>query len=114
MPIMSRINCGFEKKEGFGIFTFGSDLTKKSEKDLNLILMRAIHGIDRTVLNMRDVVKIDVACMKLLIKAYRTSLRLKKPLIVTGLSKEYQRELFHNKSMLKMTMTQKSGMSDII
>ncbi len=98
MPLMSRMNCRFERKEGFGIVTFSSDLTKNRENDLYLILMRAIHGIDRAVLNMKNVVKIDVECMKLLKKAYHTSLRLKTPMIVTGLSANYRRDFLHNDS----------------
>lgn len=114
MSLTNGINCGFERKEGFGIVTFSSDLTKNNEKDLNLLLMRAINGIDRAVLNMRNVVKIDVECMKLLQEAYHTSLRLKNPMIVTGLSANYRRELFQNNEVLRMTVPLKSSVYDSI
>jgi anti-anti-sigma regulatory factor len=107
--VHKEMNYGFESKAGFGIVTFSSDLTKKNEKDLVQLLMRAIHGIDRVILNMRNVVNIDAACMKLLKKAYHTSLRLKKPLIVTGLSVNYQRELFNNVVARRMKVPLKSS-----
>lgn len=111
MPLMSRMNCGFEEKEGFGIFTFSSDLTNKHEKDLNLLLMRAIHSTERAVLNMCSVARIDAACMKLLQKAYHTSLRLKTPLIVTGLSTKYRSELLSKDDVRRIKMTQQSRVS---
>ncbi len=79
----------FEQLGKIGIFTFNSDITTEHEDELKIILMRAIHGFDRAVLNFKKVSKIDLNCMQLLKRAYCTSVRLKNHLILTNFPRDY-------------------------
>jgi anti-anti-sigma regulatory factor len=89
------MNVSFEKLENIGIFSFKGALTTKQEDDLQMLLMRAIHGIDRVVLNFRKVTMIDVVCRDLLRKAYYTSVKLKNPIIMTEIPGDYLSEIFN-------------------
>jgi anti-anti-sigma regulatory factor len=79
------MNFSFDQIGNFGIFTFQGDLTAGQEDDLKIILMRAIHSIDRAVLNFKKVPRIDFDCLELLRRAYYTSVRLKNPLILINI-----------------------------
>ncbi|RJQ23268.1 MAG: hypothetical protein C4560_00940 [Nitrospiraceae bacterium] len=87
--------CEFEQFDSVGVFTFCGELTREYEDELKLVLMRAIHGIDRSVLKFNNVRRIDRKCTRLLKQAYRTSIRLKSPFIITGLSGTLLAKLTH-------------------
>jgi anti-anti-sigma regulatory factor len=87
------MKVSFEELGHVGIFTFKGELTTKQEDDLKILLMRAIHGIDRAVLNFRKVTRIDFTCRELLRKAYCTSIRLKNPIIMTEVPQNYLPEI---------------------
>ena len=89
------MNVSFEELDNVGIFTFKGEITTTQEDDLKMLLMRAIHGIDRAVLNFRKVTRIDIVCRELLRKAYCTSIRLKNPIIMTEVPKNYLSEIFN-------------------
>jgi len=89
-----KINFKFEQFNNVGIFNLAGELTSEHEDELKLLLMRAIHGMDRAVLNMKKVTRIDLTCFKLLRKAYCTSLRLKSPLILTEVPRDYISEIY--------------------
>ncbi|MEN8264279.1 MAG: hypothetical protein ABFR82_12535 [Nitrospirota bacterium] len=89
------MNVSFEELENIGIFTFRGELTTKQEDDLKMLLMKAIHSSDRSVLNFRKVTKIDITCRELLRKAYCTSVRLKNPIIMTEIPKSYLPEILN-------------------
>lgn len=84
-----KINFTYEQFNNVGIFNLNGELTSEHEDELKLLLMRAIHGVDRAVLNMKKVTRIDGTCFNLLRKAYCTSLRLKSPIILTEVPKDY-------------------------
>ncbi|MEW6599996.1 MAG: hypothetical protein AB1499_03410 [Nitrospirota bacterium] len=88
------INFTFEKFNNIGIFNLTGDLTSEHEDDLKLLLMRAIHGMDRAVLNLKKVTSIDWTCRQLLRKAYCTSLRLKSPMIIMDVPARYMTEIY--------------------
>ncbi len=75
----------FEQHGTIGIFTFRGELSSDYEDELKLILMRAIHSMDRAVLNFKKVTHIDFKCLQLVEQAYLTSIRLKNPLILTDM-----------------------------
>lgn len=75
----------FEQHGTVGIFTFKGKLSPDYEDELKLILMRAIHSMDRAVLNFKQVTRIDFKCLQLIEQAYFTSIRLKNPLILTDM-----------------------------
>ena len=77
----------FEQVGTIGIFKFRGKLTGDHEENLKLILMRAIHSIDRAVLNFKKVTWIDLKCLQLVKQAYLTSVRLKNPLILIEVPK---------------------------
>ena len=84
-----KINFTFEQFNNVGIFNIIGDLTSEHEDELKLLLMRAIHSMDRAVLNLKKVSRIDSTCFHLLRKAYCTSLRLKSPIILTEVPGNY-------------------------
>ena len=89
------MHVSFEELDNVGIFTLRGEITTTQEDDLKILLMRAIHGIDRAVLNFRKVTRIDITCRELLRKAYCTSIRLKNPLIMTEVPKNYLSEILN-------------------
>ncbi len=97
MFFLSKMNCNFEEYGGVGIFSFSGKLTEEHKDDLNMLLMRAIHSIDRVVLNFSKVKQIDVTSLMQIKKAYYTSLRLDNPLIMTAVPAKYRKELFDDK-----------------
>ncbi len=97
MLFLSNIDCSFEEYGGIGIFSFGGKLTEEHKDDLNMLLMRAIHSIDRAVLNFSKVKQIDMPSLMQIKKAYYTSIRLKNPLIMTEVPHKYKKELFDDK-----------------
>jgi anti-anti-sigma regulatory factor len=90
-----KINYTFEQVGNVGIYNLTGELTTDHEDDLKLILMRAIHSIDRAVFNLKKVTSIDLKCLKLLKKAYCTSLRLKSPIILTEVPHHYISEIYN-------------------
>ncbi|RJQ54043.1 MAG: hypothetical protein C4526_05465 [Nitrospiraceae bacterium] len=72
-----------------GIFNFSGELTREHEDNLKIALMRAIHSLDRAVLNFKKVKLIDLRCMQLLKQAYLTSVRLRNPLIMINLQENH-------------------------
>lgn len=89
------MNVSFEELGKIGIFTFRGELTTGQEDDLQMLLMKAIHGIERSVLNFRKVTKIDITCREILRRAYCTSVRLKNPIIMTEIPKSYLPEILN-------------------
>ena len=83
-----------ESFKNVGIFTISGDISSEHEDSLKLLLMNAVHGVNRSVLNFRDVNRINRNCHRLLNKAYRTSLRLKNPIIITEIPETYLPEIF--------------------
>jgi len=92
--VNNKINFTFEQFSNVGIFNLNGELTAEHEDELQLLLMRAIHGMDRAVLNMKKVTRIDCTCFNLLRKAYCTSLRLKSPIIITEVPRDYINEIY--------------------
>ncbi len=88
------MNFSFEKYEDVGIFKLTGHITADHEDTLKLMLMRAVHSMDRAVLNLKDVSVIDSRCLRLLKKAYRMSVRLKNPIILTEVPAQYITEIF--------------------
>ena len=80
--------------DNVGIFTISGDMISEHEDNLKLLLMKAVHGVNRSVLNFRDINRINRNCLKLLNKAYCTSLRLKNPIIMTEVPETYLPEIF--------------------
>ncbi len=91
---LESMEVNFRQHDNVGIFTFHGELTDLHTENLQLILIRAIHGIDRAVLNFKTVTRIDTSCLKLLRTAYCTSLRLKNPLILTEVPEHCLPDLF--------------------
>lgn len=89
-----KINFTFEQFNNVGIFNLIGDLSAEHEDELKLLLMRAIHGMDRAVLNLKKVTSIDITCFSLLRKAYCTSLKLKSPIIITEVPPHYISEIY--------------------
>ena len=87
----------FERSGPVGIFTFNGELSSIHESKLSVILMRAIHSVDRAVLNFRDVSNIDLKCLDLIKNAYCTSLRLKNPIIITDIPARFINDIFNCK-----------------
>jgi anti-anti-sigma regulatory factor len=85
----------FEQHGTTGIFNFNGTVTMGHESDLKNLLIKAIHSMDRAVLNFKNVTKIDEQCRNLLKTAYCTSLRLRNPLILTNVPKAYLPDLFN-------------------
>lgn len=90
----NKINFTFEQFNNVGIFNLIGELSAEHEDELKLLLMRAIHGVDRAVLNMNKVTSIDITCFSLIRKAYCTSLRLKNPIIITDIPGNYMTEIY--------------------
>jgi anti-anti-sigma regulatory factor len=88
----------FEQVGTVGIFKFRGELTGDHEENLKLILMRAIHSIDRAVLNFKKVTWIDLECLQLVKQAYLTSVRLKNPLILIEVPKSCSSDMVNNKN----------------
>jgi anti-anti-sigma regulatory factor len=89
------------KHESFnnvGLFTISGDMSSEHEDNLKLLLMKAVHSIYRSVLNFRGVNRINRNCLKLLNKAYYTSLRLKNPIIMTEIPGTYIPDIFSCKT----------------
>ncbi len=87
------MDYAFKQTEGIGIYSFNGELTKKNKETLQLLLLRAIHSIDRVVFNFKNVGKIDAQCLELLRRAYCTSVRLNNPVIMTYIPTFYMSEI---------------------
>lgn len=94
MHLIQDMPYKFERLGDVGIFTLNGELQSEHEDDLKLLLMRAMHSIERAVLNFKSVTEIDGICLQLLNRAYCASVRLKKPLILTNVPEHYLTELF--------------------
>jgi anti-anti-sigma regulatory factor len=94
MTGLTHIDYIFEKVGNVGLYYLRGKLTSDKEDSLKLLLMRALHRTDRAVINLRDVSCIDDSCMKLLIRAYKISLRMKKLLIIAEPPEDYMEEIF--------------------
>lgn len=88
-----------ESYKNIVIFNISGDMSSEHEDNLKLLLMKAVHCENRSVLNFRDVNRINRNCLKLLNKAYCTSLRLKNPIIITEIPETYMPEIFSCKSL---------------
>jgi anti-anti-sigma regulatory factor len=89
MIIQKTVDMQYEENGDVGIYNLSGRLTTEREDDLKLLLMKALYRTDRAVVNLRDVTTIDHSCIRLLNKAYCTSIRLKSPIIITGAPQEY-------------------------
>jgi len=83
------VDFSFEQVGNVGIFILKGELTRDCEDGLKLILMRAIHSMDRGVLNFKEVTRIDHKCLQLIKQAYTASVRIKNPLILTEVPQNY-------------------------
>lgn len=88
------INFTFKQFDNVGIFNLFGELTAEYQDELKLLLMRAIYGMDRAVLNLKKVTSIDFTCLNLLRNAYCASIRLKNPLILTEVPVIYLNEIY--------------------
>ena len=88
-----------ESFENVGVFKISGDVSSDHEDSLKLLLMKAVNGINRSVLNLSGVNSISRNCLKLLNKAYCTSLRLKNPIIMTEVPDAYLPDIFSCKSL---------------
>jgi anti-anti-sigma regulatory factor len=95
MSLIKNLPYKLERSGNIGIFAFNGELSSEHENDLTLILMKAIHNSDRAVLNLKEVTKINSTCLQLLNTAYCTSIRLKKPLILTEVPKKYLSDMYN-------------------
>lgn len=84
----------YEINKGIGIYSLSGKLTSRHEDDLKIVLMRALYNTERAVINLKEVSNIDESCLDLLKNAYCTSLRLKNPVIMTGIAREYADRIF--------------------
>jgi len=82
-----------QKLNNVSIFNLYGDLSSEQESELNLLLMRAIHGNDRAVVNLKHITGADTACLIMLRDAYTASRRIKNPIIFTGVRKEYEEDI---------------------
>jgi len=83
------MDFSFEQVGSVGIFILKGELTKDCEDGLKLVLMKAIHSMDRGVLNFKEVTRIDHKCLQLIRQAYTASVRIKNPLILTEVPQNY-------------------------
>lgn len=95
MLTQTNINLHYEENGVVGIFSLSGELTADQEDDLKIMLMRALYRTERAVVNFKDVSKINNSCIKLLNNAYCTSIRLRNPIIITGIPQEYIDRVFH-------------------
>ncbi len=82
-----------ESLDNVGIFFLSGDIAAEHEDNLKLLLMKAVHAENRSVINLREVTGINHNCRKLLNKAYCTSKRLNNPLIMTEIPRNYMSEI---------------------
>jgi anti-anti-sigma regulatory factor len=94
MTTDSKIDLAYEKSGGVGIYSLSGRLTAEQEDDLKIMLMKALYCTERAVINLKDITTIDHSCLKLLRNAYCTSLRLKNPVIMTGIPQDYADRIF--------------------
>lgn len=83
------MDFSFEQVGSVGIFILRGELTSDCEDGLKLVLMKAIHSMDRGVLNFKEVTLIDHKCLQLIKQAYAASVRIKNPLILTEVPQNY-------------------------
>lgn len=92
------MELSFQRYGSVGIFNFSGKLTREFEDNLKIALMRAIHSIDKAVLDFKKVDWIDFKCLRLIKEAYYTSVRLKNPLILVNLHQSYLKKISHQMS----------------
>lgn len=83
------MDFNYTQLDNLGIFKFNCELTAEIENDLGIVLMKAIYSIERAVLNLKNVTRIDHNCLQLIKKACQISIRLKRPLILTSIPEHY-------------------------
>jgi anti-anti-sigma regulatory factor len=88
-----------ESFKNVDIFTLSGNLSSEHEDNLKLLLMKVVHSMGRSVLNLRGIDGINSNSLKLLNKAYRTSVRLKNPIIITEVPEPYITEIFSDGSI---------------
>jgi len=91
------VDFTFEQVGRVGIFILRGELTGDCEDSLKIVLMKAIHSMDRAVLNFTKVAWIDPKCLQLIRQAYFTSVRMKNPLILTDVPQNYLSDMIKNK-----------------
>jgi len=91
------MDFSFEQVGSVGILILRGALTRDCEDGLKLVLMRAIHSMDRGVLNFKEVTRIDHKCLQLIKQAYTASVRIKNPLILTEVPQDYLPAMIMNK-----------------
>ena len=82
-----------QKLNNVSVFNLYGELSAEHESELNLLLMRAIHGEDRAVVNLKHITAADTACLTMLRDAYTASQRIRNPLIFIGMRKEYEEDI---------------------
>ncbi len=95
MNSIKTMSYKFEQSGNIGIFDLNGELSSEHENDLSALLLKAIYGIERAVLNLKEVTKISTSCLQLLNRGYCTSLRLKRPIILTAVPKRYISGLYN-------------------
>ncbi len=98
------MDYSFEQSDGIGIYTFRGELNSTHEDKLKMVLMRAIHSFERVVLNFKGVRRIDFECLKLLQRAYCTSVRLRNPVIMTYVPTLYLPDIFNCETEKQLTV----------
>lgn len=94
MMLQTKIDLQYENSGGVGIFSLSGELTGDREDDLKLVLMRALYSTERAVIDFKNVSIIDDSCITLLKNAYCTSVRLRSPIIMTGISPQCAETIF--------------------
>jgi anti-anti-sigma regulatory factor len=87
-----------QKLNDVSIFNLYGELSEEHESELNLLLMRAIHGVDRAVVNLKHVTAVDAPCLIMLRDAYTASRRVRNPLMFIGMRKEYEGDIVNLES----------------
>ena len=90
----------FEQVGRVGIYILRGELTGDCEDSLKIVLMKAIHSMDRAVLNFKKVAWIDPKCLQLIRQAYFTSVRMKNPLILTDVPQKYLSDMIKHKNYM--------------
>ncbi len=78
------MNFEFDQSGDIGILSFEGMLTANYRDDLRLALMMSIGSVNHIVLNFERVADIDPDCIQYLLRAVRTSRKLRKTVTLVG------------------------------
>jgi len=85
----------FRMKGRTGVLTIYGEFATRRLDEVKEALMVGLASADRLIVNVREVVKIEPACLELFCFAHRTSRSLKKSLVLAGTrSKAFRKAVF--------------------